>query len=341
MKKKLLWILMCVCLMSTSYAAEITSQLEAPAVGSGDVAQLESSVSDTLNINGTGWSGDNDGSTYVAGDRNTQGQTFTVPSAALLEGVWVRHVGYTVRVENGTWYNFSGDVTIRICSVSGTALTVLRKETPTIAADSTFSGGGDDGTGRWIYIPLDEPVLLAGNTTYAFDLTMYANHFELAGLEAGPYNDGDAYSTNTKEALNMDVVHTGSDRTFILKLAPGKVSPITPAPDAINVPLEEILSWQINDTTVTSIDLYFGTDPNLPESSRMLTGEPATTTSYDPGFLDYNTTYYWRIDAYEPNTLGGPDIKTVGWVWKFTTVGQSATVSAVNPAKTFVDAGTA
>jgi len=65
-------------------------------------------------------------------------------------------------------------------------LTVLRKEIKTIAASSTFSGNGDNGTGRWIHIPLDEPILLAGNTTYAFDLTKYSQHFELNGLKAGP-----------------------------------------------------------------------------------------------------------------------------------------------------------
>jgi len=333
---------MCVCGVTMLYAGEITSQIEIPAIGAEDIAQIEGAASDTLNIGGTAnYSGDNDAYTFVAGDRNTQGQTFTVPGAAMLQGIWVQHVGYTTYLNNGTWYDFSGDVTVRVCSVSGTALTVLRKEIKTIAASSTFSGNGDNGTGRWIHIPLDEPILLAGNTTYAFDLTKYSQHFELNGLKAGPYAGGHAYSTNSKEALNMDVVHTDGDRTFILDLAPGKVSPVTPAPGAINVPLEVILSWQVNDPNVTSIDLYFSTDPNLPPSSRRLTGAPATTTSWNPGGLDYDMTYYWRIDTYEPNTLpgGSGTIKTVGWVWSFKTVGQSATVSPVSPAKRVVNAG--
>lgn len=47
--------------------------------------------------------------------------------------------------------------------------------------------------------------------------------------------------------------------------------------------------------------------------------EPAATTSYDPT-LDYNTTYYWKVNVYEPNTaLGATDyIMTPGPVWKFT-----------------------
>jgi len=323
--KKVLCILFCVCLASMSYAAVITSQLEAPAVSVEDIAQLEGAANDTLNIGGVDGgtdAGANDGSTYVASDRNTQGQTFTVPVVTMLQGIWVRHVAYTTLVGNGTWANFSGDITVRVCSVSGTALTVLRREISTIATNSTFSSSGDMGTGRWIYIPLDAPVLLASNTTYAFDLTKTANHFEMSGLKAGPYAGGHAYSTSSKESMNMDVVHANGDRTFILNLAPGKVSPVAPAPGAVNVGVNQDLSWTINDAAITNVDLYFGTvnDPNLSliPANKKLSMAPAATTTWDTGTLAYNTTYYWKVDAYEPNSLGGYN-KIQGMVWSFTT----------------------
>jgi hypothetical protein len=55
----------------------------------------------------------NDGYTYVAHDRATQGQTFTTGSSSggyLLTDIWVKHVGYTANTadpkttgSNGTW----------------------------------------------------------------------------------------------------------------------------------------------------------------------------------------------------------------------------------------------
>jgi hypothetical protein len=96
----------------------------------------------------------------------------------------------------------------------------------------------------------------------------------------------------------------------------------SPADGAIDVPVDQILSWQVVDTNVSAIDLYFGTDPNLLAGDRRLTGASASTSSWDTqsaGGMDYDQVYYWRIDTYEPNTLGGPDTKTVGPAWNFTT----------------------
>lgn len=340
MKRKIIVLLSFAILMGLNVnAATITAPLEEPTVGAWDIAQLNYSDSDTANVVGDG----NDEWVYVADDRETHGQTFTLSAGAKLEGIWVKHVNY------GSWTRFVPGHTavVRVSSVSGSALTVLHSETGTVAdgADNTFHDGGGNGTGRWIHIALDTPVLLPGAGTYAFDLTAPVGSqfcIELAGVNNNPYAGGMAYNTADNTKLGMEIArpHVDGDRTFILNLAPSKVSPVTPAPGAVNVPLEEVLSWQVLDINVTSIDLYFSTDANLPAGSRILTGEPAATTSLDPGFLDYDTPYYWRIDAYEPNTLGGPDIKTVGSAWSFRTVGQSAAVSAVSPAKTVVDPGT-
>jgi subtilisin-like proprotein convertase family protein len=68
-------------------------------------------------------------------------------------------------------------------------------------------------------------------------------------------------------------------------------------------------SWS-NGGGATSYDVYFGTDPS-PDSGEYQ-GEQ-TGTSYNPGTLNYSTTYYWRIDA--GNSYG----TTEGDVWSFTT----------------------
>jgi hypothetical protein len=119
-----------------------------------------------------------------------------------------------------------------------------------------------------------------------------------------------------------------------------KVQVVAPATGAINVAINQDLSWTVNDAAVTNVDLYFASDPNvgLPAYKR-LSMAPATTTTWDTGTLAFNTTYYWRVDAYEPNSLGGYT-KTQGGVNSFTTVGESAVVGPVSPARTFGALGT-
>ncbi|HUU46143.1 MAG TPA: putative Ig domain-containing protein, partial [Acidobacteriota bacterium] len=69
------------------------------------------------------------------------------------------------------------------------------------------------------------------------------------------------------------------------------------------------LSWS-NGGGATSYLVYFGTD-STPDSGEYK-GEQSGR-SYDPGTLNYDRTYYWRIDA--KNSAG----TTTGDVWRFTT----------------------
>jgi hypothetical protein len=82
------------------------------------------------------------------------------------------------------------------------------------------------------------------------------------------------------------------------------------------VAMDATLSWTAA-TNATSHQVYFGTDKQAVRSadagspeyvgSRALGAE-----SYDPGFLEANATYYWRVDeVYAGNTVKGP-------VWTFT-----------------------
>ncbi len=93
-------------------------------------------------------------------------------------------------------------------------------------------------------------------------------------------------------------------------------------------------------------DIYFGTtEPNVLEANYGLTwlneaDAKTTATSIDPnsgGGLSFETTYYWVIDTYEPNELGG-DIVHRGPHWSFTTV-EAAPVIVTQPASQTVAAG--
>ncbi|MBU6158917.1 MAG: autotransporter-associated beta strand repeat-containing protein [Bacteroidetes bacterium] len=86
----------------------------------------------------------------------------------------------------------------------------------------------------------------------------------------------------------------------------------SPANESINIAASgTTLNW-INGGGASTYKVYFGTD-NPP--SNIVNGTNQSGTSYDPGTLTNNQTYYWRIDAVDAsgcNTTTGP-------VWSFKT----------------------
>lgn len=106
-----------------------------------------------------------------------------------------------------------------------------------------------------------------------------------------------------------------------------------PANGAQFVSLNPTLTWSTAGT-VEYIDLYFGLvdDPNLTADPyglghKKLDLVSATTTSYQPGPLAHETTYYWKVVAYEPNEQGGY-IATAGDAFHFTTTGPNPYLTA-------------
>jgi parallel beta-helix repeat protein len=87
---------------------------------------------------------------------------------------------------------------------------------------------------------------------------------------------------------------------------PGQASNPNPAHGAVDIETEVVLSWTAGTDALSHL-VYFGTDVNPPLVSHQ------NGTEFDPGPLDQNTTYFWRID--EVNSTG----KTMGVLWNFTT----------------------
>ena len=106
--------------------------------------------------------------------------------------------------------------------------------------------------------------------------------------------------------INLSVV-TGSEPPY---------EPTDPSPEdgAINVTIDAILSWTGGDPDGDPVtyDIYFGTTspPEKIEGNQ-------TETTYDPGTLDYETTYYWKIIAWDDSGES-----TEGAIWEFTTIEQ-------------------
>ena len=92
------------------------------------------------------------------------------------------------------------------------------------------------------------------------------------------------------------------------------VAPNSPTPrnGLTNVDISPTLSWQCSDPDSDTLmyDVYFDTkpDPTLVKSDQ-------TSSAYNPGVLNYNTTYYWKIVAKD----GKGGVTSSSPVWHFVT----------------------
>jgi len=96
---------------------------------------------------------------------------------------------------------------------------------------------------------------------------------------------------------------------------PDQASNPSPSNGATDIFLTDDLSWDVTGEGTLTSDVYFGTNQTdvTNGTGGTFKGNQATTT-YEPGILELNTTYYWRIDEVSE---GGT---TTGDVWSFTTV---------------------
>jgi hypothetical protein len=102
-------------------------------------------------------------------------------------------------------------------------------------------------------------------------------------------------------------------------LPPNQPSSPNPANGATNISINSDLSWTGGDPnpgdTVT-YDVYFGTSSTPPK-----VGNNQSTVTYDPGTLNYLTSYYWKIVAWD--SYGE---STAGSLWVFSTKANSPPV---------------
>lgn len=99
---------------------------------------------------------------------------------------------------------------------------------------------------------------------------------------------------------------------------PGAVGSPKPANGAVDVKMTTMLSWAASDSAA-SHDVYVGTSEDAVRNADKASPEYKTNNalgaeSYDPGKLEWHTTYFWRIDEVDDqgNTSKGP-------LWTFTT----------------------
>jgi hypothetical protein len=112
-----------------------------------------------------------------------------------------------------------------------------------------------------------------------------------------------------------------ADVMFDVGTPPGLSRAPKPKDGKTEVARDVVLSWRAG-MTAASHSLYFGTDFNdvnqaSPDDPRnVLISQGMTETSYDPpGLLEFNQTYYWRVDEVNDQDPNSP---WRGNVWSFT-----------------------
>ncbi len=154
----------------------------------------------------------------------------------------------------------------------------------------------------------------------------------------------------TADTITLDPLPEGGTRGTIAGFkitGVNKFVPLNPDPkNGVEVPITQVLSWEqssaANGLGVT-YDVYFGTEPNALEDG-YYGATPVKTTTTDPADFFYiptlttSETYYWRVDAIDPND-GNPVVYT-GAEWQFVTQPPSARIET-HPISQTVAAGTA
>ena len=109
----------------------------------------------------------------------------------------------------------------------------------------------------------------------------------------------------------FDIVetHKGNVWSFTTE---GAVEALDPANGAVDITQTPILSWTPG-VFGASHEVYFGTDA---ASLELKASGNLGSESYEPGLLEWNTTYYWRID--EANSTNA-DSPWTGPLWSFST----------------------
>jgi len=140
---------------------------------------------------------------------------------------------------------------------------------------------------------------------------------EISNVSGGGYGGGDNMQANlswSNPSLEKEIV---PQAVLMLPVWAGRSNPPN---DAVDVKQKPILSWSPGDQAA-SHQVYFGTDENTVLNAA--TGSPEDkgtgklgSESFDPGQLERDTTYYWRVDEVNDTNPGSP---WTGALWSFKT----------------------
>ena len=140
---------------------------------------------------------------------------------------------------------------------------------------------------------------------------------EISNLSGGGYGGGGVMQANLSWSNPSLVKEIIPQTALLLPVWAIRPSPVNGAENAKQTPT---LRWSAGDDAV-SHNIYFGTDEEAVRNADTASPEFKGSTEldsevYDPGKLDWDMAYYWRIDAVNDLEAGSP---WAGEVWNFKT----------------------
>jgi len=130
------------------------------------------------------------------------------------------------------------------------------------------------------------------------------------------------YPVTLRITDNDNLTDSKTKTVRVGNLPPNEPSLPVPFDGATDVSIVVHLSWVCGDPDGDDVayDVYFGNTTPPPKVAGNITHD------YNPGILDYNTTYYWQIVAWD--NWGA---STAGSIWSFTTIPARLGVVIVKP----------
>jgi len=139
--------------------------------------------------------------------------------------------------------------------------------------------------------------------------------FFVAGFPGFPYPDGlvpgTTYYWRVDEVNEADPDSPWKGPVWSFSIPPKKAHDPDPADGARYIDPEATLSWTPGYGAKLHT-VYFGDD--FEEVNNAAQGLPVATTTYAPGTLELDTTYYWRVDEFDGSNTHKGD------VWSFKTL---------------------
>jgi parallel beta-helix repeat protein len=138
----------------------------------------------------------------------------------------------------------------------------------------------------------------------------------LVGIPGFPYPEGLVPGTTYYwriDEVESDGVTKHKGRVWSFYVSSGKAYNPVPSDGAKFVATDVTLTWAAGSGTrqYTQYTVYFGDDFN--SVSTAVGGASQTQTRYYPGALEFDKTYYWRVDVFDGESTHKGDI------WSFTT----------------------
>jgi hypothetical protein len=254
----------------------------------------------------------------------------TPPASAQLAtiGIFADTTGTTCNVIAGS----SGVVQVHVVVNADTRLTAAEFSAPVPACfnavwlgeTSPFVTIGESQTGISIGLGYCYPVPVHVLTINYFvaGTTPACCYYDI--LPADWNNDILFVDCDAQILTAQGLLHTiNGDASCFCGIDPPPSTPANPTPSdgRSSVDILTQLTWESSDPAGDPVlfDVYFGTNPSPP-----LVAADQPQTSYDPGFLEFGTDYYWKIVATDDKGM-----ESEGPVWTFKTDNTSASTLAV------------